>query len=274
MALTNIHKVYAVVVWYNPSAQEADLIRLYDHDVDGVIVVDNSDADNRHLVADRPEIIYLPQLRNTGIGRALNIGCKEAMRLGAEWVLTMDQDSRWNQQSVAQYIGEAARYKELEHVAIFSPFHDCDGHPEKHHRNGQYEPRQVVMCSGNLLRLQAWKEIGGFNEDFFIDYVDDEICCHVRRNGWQVIRINDIFLTHSLGNGARTVGFTRHVYVSHPAWRYYYIARNARRMQQLYPSMHTYYRRQLSKYLKRLLLYDWSDKWNKLRSFRRGFCQI
>lgn len=273
MASTNIHKIYAVVVWYHPTAQETERIRLYEHDVEGVIVVDNSETDNRHLLADRPDIIYLPQCRNTGIGRALNIGCREAMHRGAEWVLTMDQDSRWDQQSVTQYIHEAEQYADLAQVAIFSPFHDCDSHPEKHHRNGQYESRQVVMCSGNLLRLQAWQAVGGFNEDFFIDYVDDEICCHVRQNGWQVIRINDILLTHSLGNGARTVGLTRHVYVAHPAWRYYYIARNARRMQQLYPSMRAYYRQQLRKYLKRLLLYDWSDKWNKLREFGRGCCQ-
>jgi rhamnosyltransferase len=271
MASTNIHNICAVVVWYHPTEQEADRIRLYEHDVDCVIVVDNSENDNSRLLASFSNVIYLPQLSNTGIAAALNTGCREALKHKAEWVLTMDQDSRWDQHSVQQYIRETSQYDQLARTAVFSPFHDCDGHPEKHHRNGRFEPRQVVMCSGNLLRLSAWQEIKGFNESFFIDYVDDEMCCHVRQNGWLVVRANEILLTHSLGNGARTIGATKHVYVSHPAWRYYYIARNARRMQSLYPSMRKYYSKQLGKYLKRLLLYDWSDKKNKLHEFFRGW---
>lgn len=270
MESISANQVYAVVVWFHPTAVEVEAIRLYRNEVAGVIVVDNSDTDNRALLADDPSVTYMPLLQNRGIAAALNVGCRWAQEAGAVWVLTMDQDSRWDQHSVTQYIAEANRYEQLSSTAIFSPFQDCDGRPDKHHRHGRYEQRQVVMCSGNLLRLSAWQEVNGFQETFFIDYVDDEICCHVRNRGWQVVRTNNILLSHSLGNGVQTIGATRHIYVAHPAWRYYYIARNARRMQQLYPTMRKYYAKQLRKYVKRLLLYDWNDKWNKLREFLRG----
>ena len=190
--------------------------------------------------------------------------------MGAEWVLTMDQDSRWDKHSVPQYIAEAEQYEAFDHVAIFAPFHDCDGHPETHKRPGRFQQLRIIMCSGNLLRLKAWQEVGGFREDFFIDSVDDEICCHLCQKGWQIIRTNEILLTHHLGNGVQIVKIIHHPYTSHAAWRYFYIARNMRWMVQLYPEMRKYYKKYLRKELKRLVLYDWDDKCNKIKNYMRG----
>lgn len=271
MASPNIHNTAAVTVWYHPAEKEAEAVQLYREQVAFTVVVDNSDEDNRALLKGMEKVIYLPLHSNQGIAAALNRGAENCLEQGVEWVLTMDQDSRWDQQSVTDYIEAAARYEEQDKVAIFSPFQDCDGHPEKHHRKGEYEQREMVMCSGNLLRLKAWQEAKGFREDFFIDIVDEEICCHLRQLGWQVVRINAILLTHHLGNGVRHTGLTKHAYTTHPAWRYYYIARNIRRMLQLYPNMRPYYKHQVYKYLKRLFLYDFDHKIDKLKAFYKGW---
>ena len=136
---------------------------------------------------------------------------------------------------------------------------------------GRFEDRELVMCSGNLLRLKAWQQANGFRDDFFIDIVDDEICCHLRQLGWQVIRANQIMLTHHLGNGVKYLGPTKHPYTPHPAWRYFYIARNIRRMFPLYPEMKPYYKHQVYKYLKRIFLYDFDHKGDKLKAFYKGW---
>ena len=162
------------------------------------------------------------------------------------------------------------QYEHFDQVGIFSPFHDCDGTPEKHHRHGRFETREVVMCSGNLLRLEAWQQANGFREDFFIDLVDDEICCHIQEFGWQVVQVNNILLSHRLGNGVKYIGPTKHPYTPHPAWRYYYIARNMLWMKHLYPNRASYYGKYLRKELKRLVLYDWVDKHNKIKNYIHG----
>ena len=270
MESVSYNQIYAVTIWYHPMSQEADVIRLYQPDVAGVIVVDNSEEDNSALLADNPSVVYLPLRENKGIAAALNVGCSKALELGAVWALTMDQDSQWNQHTVKQYIAEVNEYADIERTAIFSPFHDCDGHPETHKRPGRFQELRIIMCSGNLLRLQAWQEANGFREDFFIDSVDDEICCHLRNLGWKIVRANEIFLTHHLGNGVQIVKIIRHPYTSHAAWRYYYIARNMRRMKHMYPEMSKYYAKCLRKELKRLCLYDWSDKCNKIRNYLKG----
>lgn len=270
MAFGRFNNIIAVVVWFRPSAKEVEALSLYRNEFEHVLIVDNSETDNQALVASLPNVQYISLMENKGIAAALNTGCREALRMGAEWVLTMDQDSRWDQHSIPQYIEEASLYEAFEQVAVFSPYHDCDGHPETHHRKGRFEQMRIIMCSGNLLRLKAWQEANGFREDFFIDSVDDEICCHMRQKGWLIIRANNILLTHRLGNGVQIVKIIRHPYTSHAAWRYFYIARNRLWMIQLYPEMRKYYNKYLRRELKRLVLYDWDDKYNKIKNYLRG----
>ena len=252
-------KIIAVTVWYNPEPSDAQTIALYNRDVCSVIVVDNSAADNAsfiHAIPGLDNVEYIPLLENTGIAKAQNVGCKRALELGAEWALTMDQDSQWTKHTVSQFITEANQYELIGKVGIITPYHDVDGDPTQHHLNGRFELKNVVMSSGNLLRLKAWQQAGGFREDFFIDSVDDEMCCHIRQLGYIVVRANNIFLSHHLGEPIRIVPVIHHEYIPHKAWRYYYIARNIRRMMRLYPDLQKYYAKAMRKYVKRLLLYD------------------
>ena len=270
MEFGKFNHIIGLVVWYHPAQKEIEALSLYRNDFEHVIIVDNSETDNSALCAKMTNVHYIPLLANKGIAAALNIGCAQALQMGADWVLTMDQDSLWNQHSVPQYIAEAALYPDFDKVGIFAPFHDCDGHPQTHRRPERFEQKKIIMCSGNLLRLKAWQDTGGFREDFFIDSVDDEICCHMRQLGWQVVRTNQILLTHNLGNGVQIVKIIHHPYTSHAAWRYFYIARNMRWMVQLYPEMAKYYKKYLRKELKRLFLYDGDDKCNKIKNYLRG----
>jgi len=246
------HNTWAVVVWYHPTNEHKQALELYKDDVEHVIVVDNTD-------------------NNVGIATALNKGCREALDAGAEWVLTMDQDSRWDKHTVTDYLHEANQYEFIAQTAIFSPFQDSDGCPERHHRQGRFEQRNAVMCSGNLLRLQAWQQAGGFQDDWFIDLVDDELCCHVRELGWQVVRCNQILLTHYLGQGAQAVAYTHHLYTPHPVWRYYYIGRNLHRIILRYPSEAKRYHKAFHRELKRLCLYDSEHKIQKIHTLLKGW---
>lgn len=270
MEFKNIEHICAVVVWFHPTDSDAVAIQAFNQETDQVFVVDNSGTDNRSLLAQVANVTYINLGGNKGIATALNVGIAQAVQNGAEWVLTMDQDSRWDQHSVNEFIQTAAQYEPLDNVGIFSPYQDIDGMAWRHHTKGVYEPRQVVMCSGNLLRISVWEQIGKFREDFFIDRVDDEICCRMRAFGWEIIRINTIHLTHRLGVGLRYSPILRHPFFTHVPWRYFYIAKNTRSLIKLYPSMAPYYRLELMKYVKRLLLYDWEDKVAKLINFCRG----
>ena len=104
MASKNFDPLYAIVVWFHPTEKEYQTLSLYKEYVAHVIVVDNSETDNSALLHNDPKVTYIPLMQNYGIAAALNRGCEAAQKNGVQWVLTMDQDSRWDQQSVQEYV--------------------------------------------------------------------------------------------------------------------------------------------------------------------------
>jgi rhamnosyltransferase len=84
------------------------------------------------------------------------------------------------------------------------------------------------MTSGNILNLEIAERVGLFNEELFIDHVDNEFCLRLNKAGFRVLYANS-FLTHELGKyksvfifGKRAGGF-----LSHSPERLYYFVRNS-----------------------------------------------
>ncbi len=83
------------------------------------------------------------------------------------------------------------------------------------------------MTSGKLLNLKVHRIVSGFEEKFFIDYVDHEYCLRLRKNHFKIIRNNEILLNHSLGTFEVRIFFGKKIGISnHNYIRRYYIARN------------------------------------------------
>lgn len=271
-------KLFGVVVWYHPSNENIEAIRSYLGDITHLFIVDNSENNNKILVDQLPidKVTYLPNCDNLGIATALNIGCIKACEAGAEWILTMDQDSKFDRFSLADFITEVNLCPTFDNVGIFSPYHYCGETSRKEREH--FQTIFITMTSGNLLRADAYRECGRFRDDFFIDLVDDEYCCRLYRNGYTVVKTNRIILTHHLGNGfVRVSPLFKKTFVQHNALRHYYIVRNMLEMKRLYPEQKPYYSKQLRKRIKRWLLYDFDQKWGKLkymwwgwRDFRNG----
>lgn len=160
-------KVCAIVVWYNPLEKMWDFIEEYLPCVDKCIIVDNSDKDNSNLIKSKSKkIIYIPNKDNLGIAKALNQGCKLAKNLGFEWVLTMDQDSYFDEENIKKYFEKAERIYRKNHRAVSFTI-NCNK-PLK----AVINKLDYVMTSGNLLKLSAWEEVGKFDEKLFIYWVD------------------------------------------------------------------------------------------------------
>lgn len=264
--------LYGVVVWYHPNVDAVTSALTYIHHLRQLFVVDNSENDNSDLLSALPaeRCVYLPNFINQGIAAALNRGCRIAAQAGATWILTMDQDSRFDESSVPDYLAEAAGCDHFECVGVFSPCHICD--TNKHHTHARYERRTAVMTSGNLLRTKAFETLGGFREDFFIDLVDDEFCCRLLEHGFDIVCLNQIHLTHQLGDGPKRIcGIFRKTFIPHNALRHYYITRNTLWTIKLHLERKAFYQKQLWKNIKRTLLYDNRDKMKKIKYMYWGW---
>lgn len=191
-----------------------------------VLVVDNGSrnvAEIAECLGEKATLIR--NTRNEGIARALNQLCQAAAAMGADWILTLDQDSLISPNAIEVY----ERHKGLgKPVGILCcrVFNENFGNMYTQAETGTDEIRSCIT-SGSLVRLDAWRAVGGFLEPLFIDGVDFDFCIRVRKAGFRILRCNDVVLQQRIGQSREVYVLGRRAMIlNHAPSRYYYIARN------------------------------------------------
>ncbi|WP_298267873.1 glycosyltransferase family 2 protein [Geobacter sp.] len=261
----------AVVVLYHPGDDIFDTIASYAGQVDCVIAVDNTDEAPLGMAENMAGrgIVYLQNHANWGVARGLNIGAEKAAELSCSFLLTMDQDSTAAPDMVGKML-ECLSGLKWEEVGLISPFHVTRA--SKPPVGG--EPCSEVMTpmtSGCLLSLAAYRGVGPFRDDFFIDFVDNEYCLRLRRHGFRVIRANQAHLTHNVGDIRKYGPF---IATNHSPLRRYYKTRNRfwvfREYLRDFPGHCLFDLVRLSKEIASIVLFE-EEKGAKLRMMWRGW---
>lgn len=261
--------IAVVVIWYYPEKIGKRIavqnILSYSPFCKKIFIVDNSPNDNGNLVSQIPNSQYIPNFDNMGIAKAQNQGCQAAMDDGYTWVMTMDQDSNWQESEFSLYLSEIERLtREDSSVVSFSPgtlqkkaggsFFDTVKQQLKRHlfkkkqtECSGFEYTDRVLASGNIINLDAWKAAGRFNDDLFIDDVDYDFCYRLVRSGKRIVKIHKCKMNHTSG-GKRGKTFFPRAY-RYPKERIYYITRNKIFILKNYPEFaHKYkYRKEIAR---------------------------
>ena len=246
-------KVAGVVVLYNPEESLLDNISTYLPELDVLYAIDNSSIDHSELFKDE-KIIYIPLMENRGIAEVLNIAAKRASQEGYLYLLTMDQDSKFNSSGLKKMKDFIEEDSEKNKVGIYSPFHKTaisEPVPDE-----TYSTPLVIMTSGNIINLEAFQKIDGFKSWMFIDCVDFEYGLNLRKHGYEIKRINSIFLQHELGD-YETKHFLGKTIIcdNHSALRRYYIVRNSFYLYDMYHDDYPEYCDAVIKEVKRSFFY-------------------
>jgi rhamnosyltransferase len=225
------YPIAATVILYNPQASVVVNLETFRKFVDLIVIVDNSDnicLDISSALKKHDNILYVNNNQNLGIASALNTAAKIAYQRGYHWLLTMDQDSAFNEHQVEKFLQlPYTHFQDRNTAGIFTPYHATQ---TAEHVSGNQNKLAVVktcMTSGNLINLAVWQKVKGFDEKLFIDYVDHEYCLKIRKQGYMVMQDNTTVLKHQLGEAERiqlaSVSYTtsHHNYI-----RRYYITRN------------------------------------------------
>ena len=109
-----------VVIWYNPTQQQAQNIKAYHTSVSKIYIVDNSDNDNAYLAQGITNAVYMPNMSNLGVGKALNTGYDQAKAEHHKWIISFDQDSYMPSEQLEQFI-QLCNECPNEKVGIYSP---------------------------------------------------------------------------------------------------------------------------------------------------------
>ncbi len=227
-----------LVVLFRPGPEVTANLAALRPQVDRLIVVDNAStpASRARCAAWTGDEGFelIANAANLGLAAALNQGFAAAARAGAEWVVTFDQDSTPPPGFVAALEAERDSLPAVGTVGLVAPVYRDQrlGFVYSADRRLDRDPRPrvevtVAMMSGNLVRLAAARDAGGFREDFFIDCVDQEFCLRLRRRGWRIVETANCVLEHRQGAWTQRRLFgLRPRFNDYPAFRRYYQMRN------------------------------------------------
>jgi rhamnosyltransferase len=216
-------KILAVVVSFNGLRKTLETLAALIGKVDYVHVVDNASRPESLELLDslaRSGKVSLERLsRNEGVAYALNCGVRAARRLGCDWLLTMDQDSRVDDHMLEAYEAAIARSPDL---VCLTPSVVANGREASNSGHSV----DFAITSGNLIRMDMFDSIGGFDEQLFIDGVDVDFSLRVRHAGKQIVRVDGAVLYHELGQPQVKRGWLAKFYMAHSPLRRYYMCRN------------------------------------------------
>lgn len=221
--------IMAIVVSFNsPNKLEKNITQLLKY-VGDVCIVDNgsvNDETHKYLdsISTHDRVTVLKLKANKGIGEALNQGVYLSQEKGAQWVLTMDQDSFLDSSMIENYCNVVNSYNE--DLFCLSPQICLDRCTPKNTK-GIYEV-DCAITSGNLVNLDVFNTIGYYDNELFIDHVDFDFSLRVRKAGFKIIRVEDAILYHELGDmeDCHIPRYINKFYIKHSPLRRYYMFRN------------------------------------------------
>jgi rhamnosyltransferase len=224
-------KLAGVVVLYEPDDSLLKNIDSYITYLDKLYVIDNSKESHKELFNNK-KIDYTFYNDNKGIAKALNDGCKKAINDSFEWILTMDQDTYVPSEALDEMI-KYIKKNDTSKDGIITVWHESNLDTVRPKEKIDYPLDE--MTSGEILNLNIFKKIGEFREDFFIDGVDMEYNLRLKKNGYRIVRLNNVSINHNLGNVTYHKLFGKtFLCTNHSAMRNYYMQRNYRYINEAY----------------------------------------
>lgn len=259
----------AGIVTYNPEMERLmENIYAILPQVKKLIIVDNASRNVDELKAkfrDDNRIILIENKENKGIATALNQIMETSIQQGFQWTLTLDDDSVVPSDMIEQY----QKYISKEQVAMIVPViqdRTMEGFYENRIKEEEYEYIETAITSGTLMNNAVWREVNGFEDKLFIDYVDFDYCMRVKIAGYRVLRVNGVKLLHEIGNATEIKLFTilgnffgRKTTIGSAFWKLRYTS-NHSPMRLYYRTRNQYY------YMKQYA--DYIDKKRFLRGMK------
>jgi rhamnosyltransferase len=247
-----VQKTAAVSILYNPEKFVEQNINSYVNHVGKLYLIDNSETavfDYQSLLTYSDKIILIHDGKNEGIAKRLNDACALALKDGFEFLLTMDQDSYFEENHISTYLSCLNSFADKSHVSLFGINYETQSET----KNCIYERVKNLITSGSIINLSNYKNIGAFDENLFIDFVDIEYCFKSIISGYKIIKFSNVYMHHAIGAVIKKrslKNLSTSIRSIHSAARLYYMQRNFLYLKKKYKN---YFSEELAEYKKDIL---------------------
>lgn len=268
-------KIYAEIVTYNPDIKILEEnIASVKPQVDKVIIYDNGSANyndfKEMLKSYDCDVIKCD--KNNGIAEALAVGIDKAYEEGADYVYALDHDTVSNKDVISKLLQSMKDDPEIamigcgKEIGLYDEFKDdyCGG----------CEYVRQIVTAGSLLDVNRAIEVGNYNRDMFIDWVDVEMCYRLITAGYKVAVHRGAVMKHLVGEPTQKKVLSRnYTLYNYSPFRLYHIFRNTVYLFYKYPNIVKTFKEKTWVYYKwplQIILFE-KNKFQKARAIIKGF---
>lgn len=198
-----------------------------------IIVVDNDEVKKikKDLKKKFPKVIYIESSENVGYGRANNIG---AIRANGEYLFFINPDTEIHKDALRELITFFEKKKKTGIVAplllkkdgsvmeeqgssLLTPMSAVRGLTflknlpilgDKNYRHQKWDKKtieevDVVPGTAFMIKRKLFEKIGGFDDDFFLFFEEDQICRKVKELGFKNYIIPSAQVKHHWGESTK-----------------------------------------------------------------------
>jgi len=201
-----------------------------------VVIVDNGSTNKSVSILKTKfsDINLIANKNNLGFSGGCNVGIKYAMVKKAEYILFLNNDTLLHKYFLTELINVAEKDK---NIGIVSPMiyyaNDSNviwhtGAIKKNNRlysfidngnkkidRGQYKRDVSVDCVWGccmLIKRNALKEVGYFNEDYFLYMEDVDLCIRVINKGYKIVFVPKAKIWHKVSGSSGGEGNINYAY--------------------------------------------------------------
>ena len=187
-------------------------LRVLDYPNCQILVVDNGSSDRPpcDLTGRFPAVELLNNTENLGFAGGNNRGIRHALRLGAEYVWLLNNDTRVQPLSLRAMVETAEKDARVGAVGSIllngtgklrveawggGEVSLLTGLPS--HLQGKSSGRLDYLCGASLLlRRDALEDVGMLDEKFFLYWEDADLCFRLRARGWKLAVAETAWIIH------------------------------------------------------------------------------
>lgn len=237
-------RILAVLVLYKVAAEDSqtfvslrDLLR---ENAEAAATIDLIVCDNSPNEQPRPsgfDDMYLSDPSNPGLAKSYNMALEVAKERKLPWLMLLDQDTTLTADYIREVVEQTRSLeadasiaaiipKLVELYVVLSPHKP----PTYRHREfdlnieGKSESRLCAFNSGSVVRVKALEQVGGFPEEFWLDFLDHATFHQLQAAGGKFFILrsslrHDLSMADSLKT--ETVSKQRYANVLDAEFRYY-----------------------------------------------------
>jgi len=198
-----------------------------------IYLLDNTPLKDNICIPVYQKCVVIKNNKNIGLSSAFNIALNVARNEGFEYTILFDQDSYLRKESFDILEAEYLKYSKDYNLMCVGPSLNIYGNavitPNWSLNKLPHDVEGIdsvlnIITSGMFLNINKALAIGGFNEDYPVDFCDFFFCWKAIYNGYIVLKSRNAFLYHEIGNSQMKIGkSTIHF---HSPYRNYFLVRD------------------------------------------------